>query len=99
MQTELRNLRVEVSAPDPQQTNNLSLVGLIPKWSGADKAVSVKDFFDKVESIAGIGNWSDSDKIPTIKLCNFKEIFVSILPSITSKRIKISNVFTRIVNV
>jgi hypothetical protein len=56
MQTELRNLRVQVSAPLSQQTKDLSLVGLIPKWSGSDKAVSVKDFFDTVESTAGIGN-------------------------------------------
>ena len=61
MQTELRNLRVKDSAPVLQQTKDLSLVGLIPKWSWSDKAVSVKDFFDTEESNAGIGNWSDTD--------------------------------------
>jgi hypothetical protein len=72
MHTGLRNFRVEVSAPVPQQSKYLSLVGLIPKWAESDKAVSVKDFFDTVEATAGIGNWSESDKIPTIKMCNFK---------------------------
>jgi hypothetical protein len=98
MKSELRNLRLQVSAPVPEQTKDLSLVGLIPKFSGSDKAVSVKYFFDTVESTAAIGNWSDSDKIPTIKLYTFKEIFISIQPIITSKRIKISNVYTWKVN-
>jgi hypothetical protein len=99
MHTGLRNFRVELSASVPQQTKDLSLVGLIPKWSGSDKVVSVKGFFDTVESTAGIGNWSDSDKITTIKLCTFKEIFVSILPFITSNSIKNSNMYTQKVNV
>lgn len=77
MQTELRNLRVQVSAPVPQQTKDLSLLGLIPKRSGSDKAVSVKDFFDTVESTAGIGNWSDSDKIriTVLKLTDVAKAF------------------------
>jgi hypothetical protein len=63
LQTELGNLRVQVSSQVPQQTKDLSLLGLLPKWPGTDKAVSVKDYFDTVESTARIGNWSDPDKI------------------------------------
>jgi hypothetical protein len=39
------------------------LINFIPKWSGTDKAVNVKDFFDSVESSAKVGNWTDTDKI------------------------------------
>ena len=38
LQTELGNLRVQVSSQVPQQTKDLSLLGLVPKWSGTDKA-------------------------------------------------------------
>jgi len=52
---------------------DLSLVSLIPKWSGTEKSVSVKEFFELVESSAKIGNWSESDKIQ-ITVLKFTEV-------------------------
>jgi hypothetical protein len=42
---------------------DLSLISLIPKWSGTVKSVSVKEFFESVEPSARIGNWNDVSKI------------------------------------
>ena len=63
LQRELGNLRLQVTSQSPVQSKDLSLINLIPKWSGTDKAVNVRDFFDSVESSAKVGNWTDIDKI------------------------------------
>jgi hypothetical protein len=47
----------------PTVTKDLSLVGLIPKWSGSEKAAPLTEFFEAIEGTARIGNWSDADKI------------------------------------
>ena len=60
LQRELGNLRVQVTYQNPVQPKDLSLINLIPRWSGTDKAVNVKDFFDSVESSAKVGNWTDT---------------------------------------
>jgi hypothetical protein len=44
-------------------SKDLSLVALIPKWSGNEAAVPQNEFMDAMEGSARIGNWSDSDKI------------------------------------
>jgi hypothetical protein len=44
-------------------SKDLSLVALIPKWSGNEAAVPLNEFMDAIEGSARIGNWSDADKI------------------------------------
>jgi hypothetical protein len=58
---------------------DLSLNSLVPKWSGTEKSVSVKEFFESVESTAEIGNWSDSDRkqITILKLTEAARAFYS----------------------
>jgi hypothetical protein len=59
----LRNLSTQVRSQRNSNMKDLSLISLIPKWSGTDKAISIHEFFDAVESTARTGNWRDSDKI------------------------------------
>jgi hypothetical protein len=44
-------------------STDLSLVALIPKWSGNEAAVPLNDFMDGIEGSARIGNWCEADKI------------------------------------
>jgi hypothetical protein len=49
LQAEVRNLRAHVSSSKPTTAKDLSLVSLLPKWSGTEKSVSVEEFFESVE--------------------------------------------------
>ena len=66
LQLEMQNLQVQLQSRPPA-TKDLSLVALVPKWGGTDKAVPLKEF---LTCMAHIGNWSNEDmvKIATLKL-------------------------------
>jgi len=78
LQAEISNLRAQVSPSRPTATKDLSLISLIPKWSRTEKSVSVKEFFEIVESSAKIRNWSEFDKIQ-ITVLKLTEVAKSIL--------------------
>jgi len=46
LQAEISNLRAQVSSGRPTAPKDLSLMSLIPKWSGTEKSVSVEEYFD-----------------------------------------------------
>ena len=58
-------------------TKDLSLVSLITKWAGSDKAVPLHEFFVAIEGSARVGNWSEQDKIQvaTLKLADHARAF------------------------
>jgi hypothetical protein len=62
LQAEIQNLQAQLQRR-PQVTKDLSLVGMVPKWSGTDKAVPVHEFFEILESTARVGNWAREDLI------------------------------------
>jgi len=41
----------------------LSLVSLIPRWSGSDSTISLEEFFSNIESSAKIGNWKQTGQL------------------------------------
>ena len=45
LQAEINNLRAQDSPSRPTATKGLALISLIPKWSGTEKSVSVKESF------------------------------------------------------
>ena len=65
LQAEISNLPAQTSSGRPTAPKDLSLISLIPKWSGTEKSVSVKEFFffALVELPATTGNWNDVEKI------------------------------------
>ena len=71
----------------------LSLISLIPKWSGTEKSVSVKEFFESVESSALIGNWSQfaKVKITVLKLTEVAKAFYNSKPQLHSTSISREN--------
>lgn len=84
LQAEISNLRAQVSSGRPTAPKDLSLISLIPKWSGTEKSVSVKEFFESVESSARIGNWSEFDKIQitVLKITEVAKAFYSSNPEL-----------------
>jgi hypothetical protein len=42
---------------------DLSLVLLVPKWSGTDKSISLEEFFNSTEESAAVRNWQGTDKV------------------------------------
>ena len=42
---------------------DLSLITLVPKWTGTDAAVTLEEFISSVESSARLGRWEESDKV------------------------------------
>ena len=76
LQLEVQNLQAQLQSRPPV-TKDLSLVALVPKWAGTDKATPLKEFFDTIESTARIGNWSSEDmvRIATLKLTDVARTF------------------------
>jgi hypothetical protein len=93
LQAEVRNLRAQVSSSRPTTAKDLSLVSLIPKWSGTEKSVSVEEFFESVESSAKIGCWSDADKIQisVLKISEVAKAFYSSSPELHNADISWEN--------
>jgi hypothetical protein len=57
LQLEVQNLQAQLQTRTPD-TKDLSLVALVPKWSGTDKAIPLQEFFETVERTGKIGNWT-----------------------------------------
>jgi len=74
---ELQRLRDSMSVGAPTIHKDMSLVTLIPKWTGSDSAVTLEEFLASVESAARIGRWVDSDmrEIATLKLAGSAKVF------------------------
>jgi hypothetical protein len=66
---QLTKLELEVQSLQAQiqgrvsGTKDLSVVSLVPKWSGAEKGTPLNEFLEAVERAAWSGNWSDQDKV------------------------------------
>jgi hypothetical protein len=43
-------------------TKDLSLVSLVPKWSGGETAPPIEEFFEIIEGVVVIGNWTEADQ-------------------------------------
>ena len=78
LQLEIQNLQAQLQARPPA-TKDMSLVALVPKWAGTDKAVPLHEFFEILESTARIGNWTHEDmiKIAILKLTDAARAFYS----------------------
>ena len=73
----LRESISNMSLGSPIVHKDLSLVTLVPKWSGSDASVTLEEFLSSIESAAKIGHWSDPDKRETavLKLTDSAKLF------------------------
>ena len=67
-----------------QAPKDLSLVTLVPKWSGTETASPLVEFFEAIEGTARIGNWSEADQIQicALRLTETARAFYSATPEL-----------------
>ena len=63
---------------------DLSLVSLVPKWSGSDTALPIQEFFEIIEDTAKLGSWSEADQILVfaLKLTDAARAYYSVTPEL-----------------
>ena len=68
----------------PTIHKDLSLVALVPEWSGEDSAVTLEEFFSSIEGPANTGIWKDADRveIAILKLTGSAKIFYQGCPEL-----------------
>jgi hypothetical protein len=66
-----------MSMGTPTAHKDLSLISLVPKWSGLESAVPLQEFFASIEGSAQIGRWEQADKlrIAVLKLTDSAKMF------------------------
>jgi hypothetical protein len=77
------------NAPDDAQlrrmgVKDLSLVSLVPKWSGGETALPINEFFELLEGTAALGNWSEADlkQVCVLQLTDAARAFYSATPEL-----------------
>jgi hypothetical protein len=60
---ELQRLKERMSLGTPTVHKDLSLISVVPKWSGSDSTVTLEEFFASIESFARIGNGQENDQL------------------------------------
>ena len=81
---EIRRLRERLYTTIPTVHKDLSLISLVPKWSGSGADVPLEEFFSSIEMSAEIGRWQQSDKITigALKLTSAARIFYNGCPEL-----------------
>ena len=60
---EIERLKERVSTSlTPIVHKDLLLIRVIPKWSGSDDTVTLKEFLESIESSGRIGRWTENDQ-------------------------------------
>jgi hypothetical protein len=79
----------ELQARLDTTTKDLTLLTLVPKWSGTEKSGSLQEFLSAVENMAEMGNWSDRDKvrIATMKLEDAARVLVEAASEIRGREV------------
>jgi hypothetical protein len=74
---EVKQLKDRVPVGTPTVHKDLSLITLVPKWTGTDAAVTLEEFISSVESSARLCRWEESDKVEValLKLASSAKIF------------------------
>jgi len=87
-QGEIQRLR-EISHSSPNAHKDLSLVSLVPIWSGSESAVSLEGFFSSIEGSAKIGNWAEADslQVAVLKLAESARTFCFSCPELHAKTV------------
>ena len=65
-------------------SKDLSLVSLVPKWSGSETALPIQEFFEILEDSGEIGKWTEADQIQVcaLKLTDAARAFYSATPEL-----------------
>jgi hypothetical protein len=74
---ELQLIKDRMSLETPTVHKDLSLISVVPKWSGTDSTITLDEFFTSIESSARIGNWQENDQleIEVLRLTGAAKLF------------------------
>jgi hypothetical protein len=74
---EIQRFRFRLSIGTLAVHKDLSLISLIPKWSGSESAVSLEEFISSIEGAAELVRWQNSDcvRIAALKLTDLARSF------------------------
>jgi len=61
--SEIQRLRERMSLGAPTVHKDLSLISLIPRWSGSASTNSLEEFISTLEASARIGRWEPKDAV------------------------------------
>jgi len=76
---EIQRLKESVCpATTPTVQKDLSLISVIPKWSGSDATVTVEKFLESIEASGRIGRWSENYQrvIAVLKLTGYMKLLL-----------------------
>jgi hypothetical protein len=73
----VQRLRQRLSLGPCERWGFLSLISLVPKWSGTDSTVTLEEFFTSIEAYARTGRWTESDQreIAALRLTGSARLF------------------------
>ena len=74
---ELQRLKERMSIGTPTVHKDLSLISLVPKWSGLDSGVTLEEFLASIETSAKLGRWLENDQreIAVMRLAGSAKLF------------------------
>jgi hypothetical protein len=86
---EIQRLKQRLSVALPTVHKDLSLISLVPKWSGSETEVPLREFFSNIEGSAEIGQWEEKDKvkIAVLKLTGAAKSFYSGCPELHAEHV------------
>jgi hypothetical protein len=81
---EIQRLLQRLSVAPPTVHKDLSLISLVPKWSGSETEVPLREFFSNIDGSAEIGRWEEKDKvkIAVLKLTGAAKSFYNGCPKL-----------------
>jgi hypothetical protein len=76
-----------MSTGTPTVHKDLSLISLVPKWSGSETTVPLEEFISSIEGSAKIGRWQDLDcvQITVLKLTDQAKSFYTGRPELPAE--------------
>jgi len=86
---EIQRLKERLSGGPPTVHKDLSLVSLVPKWSGLDSAVPIEEFFASIKGAAQTGKWEKPDqvRIAVLKLTDAARLFYNGCPELHERNV------------
>jgi len=74
---EVQRLKDRIPVGTLTVPKDLSLITLVPKWTGTDAAVTLEKFISSIEISARIGRWEEADKVEValLKLAGSAKVF------------------------
>jgi len=91
---EIHRLNVRLSTGVPTLHKDLSLISMVPEWSGAESEVPLDEFFSCIEGSASLGRWESADriKIATLRLTGAAKLFCNGCPELNAADVTWDNI-------